>query len=123
MRISTELPQYGIPQPERSKDEYPSAALQQIQTKIYLTWCDWRKNMDRRSFLGTLSGAAATAMMNRHLAWASEPHKISTIGIQLYTVRDALKLDYDGTLAQLAQIGYREVESGRDHDKPDPKEM
>jgi sugar phosphate isomerase/epimerase len=79
--------------------------------------------MDRRTFLGTLSGAAAAAMMNRNLAWAAEPHKINTIGIQLYTVRDALKLDYDGTLAQLAQIGYREVESGKDHDKADPKEM
>jgi sugar phosphate isomerase/epimerase len=79
--------------------------------------------MDRRTFLGTLSGAAAVAMMNRNLAWAAEQHRINPIGIQLYTVRDALKRDYDGTLAQLAQIGYREVESGRDHDKPDPKEM
>jgi len=58
--------------------------------------------MDRRTFLGTLSGAAAVAMMNRNLAWAAEQHRINPIGIQLYTVRDALKRDYDGTLAQLA---------------------
>ena len=80
-------------------------------------------DMDRRTFLGALSGAAATALMSRNTAWAEEEHKINTIGIQLYTVRDALKRDYDGTLAQLAQMGYREVESGKDHDKPDPHEM
>lgn len=79
--------------------------------------------MDRRTFLGVLSGAAATAAMSRNTLWAEGEHKINTLGIQLYTVRDALKRDYDGTLAQLAQMGYREVESGKDHDKPDPHEM
>jgi sugar phosphate isomerase/epimerase len=79
--------------------------------------------MDRRTFLGVFSGAAATALMSRKPVWAEEEHKINPIGIQLYTVRDALKRDYDGTLAQLAQMGYREVESGKDHDKPDPHEM
>ena len=79
--------------------------------------------MDRRTFFGVLSGAAATALLSRKTVWAAEEHKINPIGIQLYTVRDALKRDYDGTLAQLAQMGYREVESGKDHDKPDPHEM
>jgi sugar phosphate isomerase/epimerase len=79
--------------------------------------------MDRRTFLGVLSGAAATALMTRGSVWAEEEHKINPIGIQLYTVRDALKRDYDGTLAQLVEMGYREVESGKDHDKPDPHEM
>jgi sugar phosphate isomerase/epimerase len=79
-------------------------------------------NMDRRSFLGELSGAAAATMIGRNFAWAAEQRRIKSIGIQLYTVRDALQRDYDGTLARLAEIGYREVESGRDHDKP-PKEM
>ena len=78
--------------------------------------------MNRRTFLGALSGVAATSLIANKLAWAEEPHRIETIGIQLYTVRDALRSDYDGTLAKLAQIGYREVESGRDQDKP-PKEM
>ena len=78
--------------------------------------------MDRRTFLTALSGAAAATVIGRRLAWAEEPHRIKTIGIELYTVRDALKLDYDGTLAQLAELGYREVESGGGHDKP-PKEM
>lgn len=33
-------------------------------------------------------------------------------GLQLYTVRDALSADPDGTLRQVAQLGYREVEPG-----------
>lgn len=78
--------------------------------------------MNRRTFLGALSGVAAASMAGRNLARAADPHRISPIGIQLYTVRDLLHRDYDGTLAQLAAIGYREVESGQDHDKP-PKEM
>lgn len=78
--------------------------------------------MDRRTFLSKLSGAAAATMIGRNFAWAAEQRRIKTIGIQLYTVRDALKRDYDGTLAKLAAMGYREVESGRDHDKP-PKQM
>ena len=79
--------------------------------------------MNRRNFLGALTGAAAAAMAGRNFAWAAEQRRIKTIGIQLYTVRDALRQDYDGTLAKLAAMGYREVESGKDHDKPNPKEM
>jgi len=33
------------------------------------------------------------------------------IGLQLYSVRDILPKDYEGTLAQLAALGYREVEA------------
>ena len=79
--------------------------------------------MNRRTFLSTLSAAALAATAGRSLTWAEEPHRIKTIGIQLYTVRDALKRDYDGTLALLAAIGYRKVESGKDHDLSLPKAM
>ncbi len=33
------------------------------------------------------------------------------LGLQLYSVRDLLPKDYEGTLRQLAAIGYREVEA------------
>src|SRR5215471_14659337 len=79
--------------------------------------------MNRRTFLSTLSGAALAATAASKLARGEEPHRIQTVGIQLYTVRDALKQDYDGTLAGLAAIGYREVESGKDHDMSPPKAM
>jgi sugar phosphate isomerase/epimerase len=36
--------------------------------------------------------------------------KLGTIGIQLYTVRDLLANNFEGTLASLAAAGYREVE-------------
>jgi len=33
------------------------------------------------------------------------------LGLQLYSVRDVLPKDYEGTLKQLAAMGYREVEA------------
>lgn len=39
------------------------------------------------------------------------PRRAFTPGIQLYTIRDPLEADYAGTLARVAQIGYREVET------------
>ncbi len=63
--------------------------------------------MDRRTFLGTM--AAATILGSRLRAAVSD-HKLDKIGLQLYTVRDAAKADMAGTLAKVAQIGYREIE-------------
>src|ERR1043166_247255 len=62
--------------------------------------------MDRRSFIGTVT--AATLLSSR-LSFAAD-HKISKIGLQLYTVRDAMKSDLEGTIAKVANIGYKEVE-------------
>lgn len=41
----------------------------------------------------------------------AEPTLNLPIGLQLYSVRDLLPKDYDGTLNQIAALGYREVES------------
>jgi len=62
--------------------------------------------MDRRTFIAVLSSAAA---MNR-FSWAANDELIEKIGLQLYTVRDAVKKDFEGTLARVAKIGYKEVE-------------
>jgi sugar phosphate isomerase/epimerase len=59
--------------------------------------------LDRRTFMTTM-GAALLAM--RRAIAASIPR----IGMQLYTVRTALEKDFDGTLAKVAAIGYKEVE-------------
>src|SRR5512145_1278312 len=59
--------------------------------------------IDRRMFLATL-GAAMVPV--RQGAAAS----IERVGVQLYTVRDALAKDFDGTLARIAAIGFKEVE-------------
>lgn len=65
----------------------------------------------RREFL-IQSGAALTAAA----VTAAGPFPLDanplgrTVGLQLYTVREQLEKDYDGTLAKVAAIGYREVE-------------
>src|SRR4051794_6357281 len=68
--------------------------------------------MKRRTFLGRSIAAGFAAAFNPARAiWAAPPaHNISRIGLQLYTVRDQMKEDFEGTLAKVAQIGYKEVE-------------
>jgi len=41
---------------------------------------------------------------------ASQRRRLERIGIQLYTVRQQMQRDVPGTLARLAEIGYRDVE-------------
>src|SRR5690606_28590915 len=43
-------------------------------------------------------------------AWTRPPPPGPDLGIQLYTLRSVLPQDFDGTLARLADVGYREVE-------------
>jgi sugar phosphate isomerase/epimerase len=77
------------------------------------------RNIDRREFLraaAITAGAAVTASTGACAAagaaasgpslsqWAARP------GIQIYTVRDRLEADYEGTLARLAELGYRNLE-------------
>jgi sugar phosphate isomerase/epimerase len=67
----------------------------------------------RREFLGTLGlGAlgAATLACTRSNGQAVTPPAAMPFGIQLYTLRSILERDFEGTLARVAEIGYREVE-------------
>lgn len=41
---------------------------------------------------------------------AARVRRLQPVGLQLYTVRDLMKADFDGTLAAVAGLGYREVE-------------
>ena len=66
--------------------------------------------MNRRTFLATTAAAGAASLLKGPLSWAAADHKIHDLGVQLYTVRDQLKQDFDGTLAKVAAIGYKEVE-------------
>jgi sugar phosphate isomerase/epimerase len=75
--------------------------------------------MDRRTFLGTIT--AATILGSR-MSWAAENHKLDKVGVQLYSVRDLMKQDFEGTLAKVAGIGYREVEFAGLFDHP-PEEV
>jgi sugar phosphate isomerase/epimerase len=66
------------------------------------------RRMNRRTFIGT--SIAATLAASRPSWAADSAHKIDRIGVQLYTVRDAMKTDFEGTIAKVAAIGYQEVE-------------
>jgi len=63
----------------------------------------------RRTFLKTSSAAVAASCVGTtrlHAAPSDKP-----VGLQLYSVRELLPKDFDGTLHKLAAIGYREVEA------------
>jgi sugar phosphate isomerase/epimerase len=66
--------------------------------------------MNRRTFLETAATVAAGTLISSRLSWAAADHKIDKVGVQLYTVRDLMKDDFEGTIAKVAQIGYKEVE-------------
>ena len=59
--------------------------------------------LTRRSLLPLLAGLGVSR-------GASAQTPMPLPGLQLYTVRDALRADLDGTLHAIADIGYREVE-------------
>lgn len=63
--------------------------------------------VSRRTFLKTATAAAA--MLEARFAWAN-PLGLP-LGLQLYSVREFLPKDYEGTLKQLAAMGYQEVEA------------
>jgi sugar phosphate isomerase/epimerase len=67
----------------------------------------------RREFLAAC-GAAALARSPIHGASGVSSPRLRPFaglpGIQLYTVRGELAKDFEGTLARLAEMGYREVE-------------
>jgi sugar phosphate isomerase/epimerase len=62
--------------------------------------------IERRSFLGGLA-AAAVAGFSR----SAQAAKLEAIGLQLYTLRRELEKDVEGTLAQVAKVGFAEVET------------
>ncbi len=62
----------------------------------------------RRTFLKTAGAATATVAASHVLPAA--PLQLP-IGLQLYSVRNLLPKDFDGTLKQLYAAGYREVEA------------
>ena len=65
----------------------------------------------RRDFLTTLGVALGAASLGGARALGAEDaRRLPRVGIQLYTLRDLMKTDVEGTLAHVARIGYREVE-------------
>ena len=63
--------------------------------------------LSRRTLLAGSGAAAALAFVP-----TASAAQLKAIGLQLYTVRDLFSKDPFGTLKQVAQIGYREIEFG-----------
>lgn len=60
---------------------------------------------NRRGFLRGIAMTGSSFLMGQsHTRWGNQ------IGLELYTVRDLLAKDFEGTIAKLAEIGYKEVE-------------
>ncbi len=68
--------------------------------------------LDRRAFLKSAAALGIAVPMPFPWPVPSEPYADQSIGlgIQLYTLRSLMARDFEGTLATVAEIGYREVE-------------
>ncbi|GAB2787040.1 sugar phosphate isomerase/epimerase [Hymenobacter luteus] len=64
----------------------------------------------RRDFLKSAALLSAGALVSPTLLAAPNPAPKSYIGLQLYTVREAMQKDPSGTLARIAKLGYTSVE-------------
>src|SRR5262245_29243146 len=67
--------------------------------------------MKRRDFV---KGVAALSTAHALFPSARQPvgpsARLSRIGLELYSIRDAMKADPEGTLAKVKQMGYDDVE-------------
>lgn len=69
--------------------------------------------MHRRNFLASLGLAAAATQLGcagRTAPNVAGTRRLKRVGIQLYTLRDDAKADLEGTLANIANAGYKDVE-------------
>jgi sugar phosphate isomerase/epimerase len=69
------------------------------------------RGISRRNFLKTASASVAFAAACTDAPWLMANPLGLPLGLQLYSVRDLLPRDYEGTLRQLSAMGYREVEA------------
>jgi len=63
--------------------------------------------LTRREFLRSAGATGLAALVSPRLF---RTEKLDRIGVQLYMVRGALQQDFEGTLRDIAAIGFREVE-------------
>jgi sugar phosphate isomerase/epimerase len=73
--------------------------------------------MKRRDFLRILGGTTAGAGVAGLAPRLTTAERLDRIGLQLYTVRQAMARDFEGTLSQVAAVGYREVEFAGYYDR------
>ena len=71
---------------------------------------DEGRGLPRREFVGTVAGGIAALTLPPSLFPPPRVSRLDRIGVQLYTLRDLAKQDFEGTLSRIGAIGYREVE-------------
>ena len=69
-------------------------------------------NTSRRNFIKNtgIAVAGAALLSKSNDLFASSPKKIERLGVQLYSVRDAMQKDPKGSLKKLSDMGYLHVE-------------
>src|ERR1700757_1306742 len=80
----------------------------------------------RRNFLKCAAAMGGATLFGGGLSKAfaqtsAAPAWKNQIGLELYTVRDLMTSDFEGVLAKVAQMGYREVEPASGYNNMDPK--
>lgn len=82
---------------------------------------------NRRSFLkgiAAVAGAASFAPPATLFGQTASTAKwANQLGLELYTVRDLMETDFEGTLAKVAALGYKEVEPANGYNNMSPKEF
>src|SRR5436305_7010798 len=76
---------------------------------------------NRRTFLKEAAAYSGALAMAANTVRAADWKKQA--GLELYTVRDLITKDYEGTLAKVAEIGYKEVEAATDYGNLQPKQF
>lgn len=72
--------------------------------------------LNRRTFLRQAACTALTSvggamvLNEMNLGWTASAAKLGKIGVQLYTVRNEMSKDFEGSLKKIAEIGYKQVE-------------
>jgi sugar phosphate isomerase/epimerase len=69
------------------------------------------RSISRRTFLQTASVSLGAAALSKFIPPLMANPLGLPLGLQLYSVRDLLPKDYEGTLRQLGALGYQEVEA------------
>jgi sugar phosphate isomerase/epimerase len=82
--------------------------------------------LQRRDFLKKMAACGGATLIAGSLGEAlaqTGPDWTKQIGLELFTVRDAMQTDYEGVLAKIASFGYKEVEPASGYNNMQPKEF
>lgn len=66
--------------------------------------------MKRRQVFHALGAAFAASALGGSNGVLAQSRRVERVGLQLYTLRNEMAEDFDGTLARVAEMGYREME-------------